>query len=77
MSCHIIDLNHNVHRYGTRRQLDKNYFKLHMKKFYELAGITGDGTNLTLRSLRTTVATRLNEAGVDDNVIMQIWKDLQ
>ena len=42
-----------------------------MKRYFPLAGLDSEYKRLSLRSLRATVATRLNQEGVDDNVIMQ------
>ena len=42
-----------------------------MKRYFPLAGLDSEDKRLSLRSLRATVATRLNQEGVDDNVIMQ------
>lgn len=56
-----------IFRFGSSRPCGKNFFNQHLKKYFQLAGI--DSPRLTLRSLRTTVATRLNERGVSDDVI--------
>ena len=52
--------------FGTKNHLGRNYFNILMKKLYSEAGVEG---KFTLRSLRPSAVTRLNEAGVDDEVI--------
>ena len=41
-----------------------------MKKYFERAGLDSEKGKFSLRSLRATVTTRLNQHGVDDRVIM-------